>query len=96
MLAIGNYGNLMFFVMIGLSILPILSFFGHIFTSNGREAIRANPFLGLYYIIFFVFAYFFWIEPILIYEYLGIKYTYQMLIYGSLAIVPILEKGLPN
>jgi hypothetical protein len=96
MLAIGNTYNVAHYALMALSILPLISFFGTIFTHDGRAGIRANPFIVFYYIIFFTFAYFFWTSPLTIYQYIGLNYLHQKLIYGALCIVPILEKGLPN
>lgn len=96
MFATGNVGIVTFYALIALSILPVIAFVGAVFTHEGRDGMKANPFMFFYYIIFFIFAYYFWMNPILIYEYLGMKPLYQKLIYGALCIVPILEKGLPN
>ncbi len=96
MLATGNVYQVTHYALMALTILPLISFFGAVLTREGRAGLRANPFMLLYYIIFFTFAYYFWTSPLLIFQYTGINYLYQKLLYGALAIIPILEKGLPN
>lgn len=97
MISIGKgYGWVTFYILIALSIIPVISFFGHFFTKDGRELLKINPFMILYYIIFFTYAYFFWMYPGLIYDFLGINGIYQKMIYGSLCVIPMLERGIPN
>lgn len=96
MLATGNVYNITHYCLMALSILPLIAFFGAVFTRDGREALKINPFMIFYYIIFFTFAYFFWTNPVAIFEYININYLYQKILYAALCIVPILEKGIPN
>jgi hypothetical protein len=96
MFATGNVTTIWLYALMIISLFPIMSCLGHIFTSEGRATLRANPFMGLYYLIFFTFAYFFWLYPNLIHDYIGIGIIFQKVLYASLCIVPILEKGLPN
>ena len=96
MLAIGNYSWLVILLLALFSIVPVISFFGKIFTRYGRDTFLANPLLFIYFVTFGVYAYFFWTSPILIYDYVGLNGIYQKLLYAALCMVPFFERDIPN
>jgi len=85
-----------FYVLIALTLIPVIAFIGSITTKDGLEILRRNPFMIIYYLVFWTFAYFFWFDPIQIVDYLKIARTHQLLLYGAMCLIPILERGLPN
>jgi hypothetical protein len=87
---------ILLYLLLALSLVPALSLIGHIFTNDGREYIKVNPFMGLYFIVFFVFAYFFWFHPRVFIDYLGLEFKIRALLYGALSLVPFFESELPN
>jgi hypothetical protein len=93
---ISNFTIFLFFLLIFLTIIPALSMFGHIFTREGRENLKLNPFLGVYYIIFIIYAVCYWFFPYYITAFTGMGEFWKKFLYGALCLVPILEKSLPN
>ncbi len=96
MLAIGNYDWLIQIMLMIFSAIPVIFFIGKIFTRHGWETLAANPLMFIYFIIFFAYAYFFWMYPEAILDYLGLGLVSQKLIYGALAIVPFFERDIVN
>jgi hypothetical protein len=82
--------------MVALSFIPVIFLVGKLFTRAGWDSFGAHPIMILYFIVYFAYAYFFWIRPWLIEEYLGINDIYQKLIYGAMCCVPFFEKDIPN
>jgi hypothetical protein len=96
MLAIENYTWLTISILAVFSIVPVVSFAGKILKPEGRATFLNNPLIFIYFIIFFAYAYFFWTSPATMYEYLGINYLYQKMIYGALCLVPFFEKDVSS
>jgi hypothetical protein len=78
-------------VIIFASLFPVISFFGSIFTVDGRRSIASNKWIILYYLIFFPFAYLFWVDRGVIIQYSHIGDLWVKILYIVLCFAPILK-----
>jgi len=96
MLATENQSSIILVILLVMSVMPVVSFFGHVFTKEGRESLKINPLLMIYYFLIFPFySYCFWIKPTLLNDYFGLDFIYRSMLYGVFCCVPILGKDPP-
>ncbi|HCR85186.1 MAG TPA: hypothetical protein DIV86_00755 [Alphaproteobacteria bacterium] len=74
-----------------LTLLPLVSFFGHIFSEEGRKSLWENKLLMMYFILFFPFAYFYWFDQETIALYTGISGLGLKLTYAIATFAPLLD-----
>lgn len=79
-------------IVIIVSAFPVISFFGYIFTEDGRKALKDSTIMIIYYIIFIPFALLFWLDMGLLRDYLHTSIFWTQMIYIVLCLAPILDK----
>lgn len=78
-------------VCILASFFPVISFFGHIFTDDGRKALMGHKWIIIYFILFFGFAYAFWFEIETLKQYIHLEDLWIKIIYIVFCFGPMLE-----
>lgn len=74
-----------------VSLMPVVSFFGHIFTSEGRKSLKEMPLLVVYFLLFFPFAYMFWFDLETLQLYMGMQPIWIKVIYVISTFAPLLN-----
>jgi hypothetical protein len=91
-----NFKDVAFIGFAGLmTLVPLLFFLGHIFTKEGRDAVKENPFIAVYFIIFFFAAYYFWFEPSTVLEYIHFGEIGLNVAYWIICLAAFFEKTAP-
>ena len=68
-------------ITIFATLFPVISFFGHLFTSDGRKSMKENPTVIIYFLFFFPIAYLYWFDLALLKQYLHIDKIYIDFLY---------------
>ncbi len=88
--------NWSFILSVIVSIVPVLSLIGHIFTSDGRRSFKETPTVILYFIIMGAYAYCYWFDREIIRTFLGLSSIWQFAVYVVLCLGIIIEKKIPQ
>lgn len=88
--------NWSFYLSVIVTIIPVLSLIGHIFTSEGRRNFKENPMIVLYFMIMIPYFYFYWFDKEIIKTFLGFNELWQFAMYIVLCLGIIIEKKIPQ
>lgn len=84
------------YILMGITILPIISLGGFLFRSEDRLRMVENPLIPIYFIIIFGYFFLYWFKPYILTDYVQLNMGLQMVIYGILALSPLFQSDLPN
>ncbi len=88
--------NYKLYISIFVSIFPIISMLAHIFTKDGRDALKDGEFIKVYFVIMPIYSYFYWLDPEKIEAFLGLTQLWQYFVYIVLCLGIIIEKRIPQ
>jgi hypothetical protein len=77
--------------IIFLTIIPLMSFFGHLASEEGRANLKASGLLMAYFPLYFGYFYLFWFRPDLVELVTGFARNGQMILYGILCCAPFIK-----
>jgi len=86
----------MFWILVFLTIFPVIYLLGMIFTEDGRLKFRENFLISLYFIFAFAYFYIFWFHSQALVEYTDLELPTLSMIYGIIACAPLVGSSLPN
>ncbi len=96
MLTIKNADIYIFYLTLVMSVVPVIFIFGNVFTSEGRNNMKINPMIPIYFLLFIAYAYMFWVNPEPLQIYLHMSYRIRVLIYTFFCFIPLLRRDLPE